>query len=435
MGHANSENRRYQLLQSRLDQSLTGAPDSPVLLQILRLLYSPDEAELARRLPLRPTPLDELSVQLGIPKQQLDDQLTDWARRGLVIDIECNGVRYFALPPLVIGLFEFTFMRTRDELPQAELARLFDEYGHQDDRFPRAVFQSPTTLGRALIHEESLPEDNTTEVLDWEKASRVIETASAIGVSLCACRHYASHLDRACDAPRRCCLSLNLAADMLVRAGSAEPITTAEAMRILQQCKEAGLAQIGDNVQRKVTYICNCCGCCCAMIDAMKRFDLTHAVATSHWIMTVDPDRCIGCGECAKACPIDAIDIITEDDGQQPHSRAVVDRKLCLGCGVCHQACRQGAVRMEPREQRVCTPETVFDRMVLMAIERGKLGQLIGDAPDRLSHRALGRIVTVLEKTSIVKALMSIKPLRSAFLDRMVKAAKHDAGPLRSLLE
>ena len=41
----------------------------------------------------------------------------------------------------------------------------------------------------------------------------------------------------------------------MIRSGIARPVTTAEGLQILQQCKEAGLAQTGDNVQRKVTFI------------------------------------------------------------------------------------------------------------------------------------------------------------------------------------
>jgi ferredoxin len=285
------------------------------------------------------------------------------------------------------------------------------------------------------VREESLPAEPGAEVLDWERASRLVESASSLGVSLCACRHSASHLGRACETPQRCCLSLNFAADMLVHTGSAERITAGEAVVILRQCKEAGLMQIGDNVQRKVTYICNCCACCCGMVEAIKRFEHPDAVATSNWIAAVDPVRCTGCGKCASACPIEIIELVARNGGQNHRKRAAVDRELCLGCGVCVQACRQGAMGLEPRPQRVHTPETVFDRMILMAIERGKLGRLIGDDPERWSHRALGRIITLLEKASVVKALLAIRPLRSAFLERMVKQSKRETGPLRSLLD
>jgi hypothetical protein len=52
---------------------------------------------------------------------------------------------------------------------------------------------------------------------------------------------------------------------------------------------------------------------------------------------------------------------------------------------------------MRPRAQRVFTPENVFDKMVAMAIERGKLAGLLFPERDTLSHQALGRVVEAIE--------------------------------------
>jgi len=109
---------------------------------------------------------------------------------------------------------------------------------------------------------------------------------------------------------------------------------------------------------------------------------------------------------------------------------AARDAAVCLGCGVCYSACKFGALAMRPRERRVYAPETIFDRVVAMAIERGKLAGLLFDDPTRLSHRALGRILRILEKSPPWKAAMAIKPLRSAFMGALVKGAKRGAGDL-----
>ena len=234
----------------------------------------------------------------------------------------------------------------------------------------------------------------------------------------------ASHLGKACDAPQRACLSLNYAAEAVIRSGTAERITTDEGMRILEQCKEAGLAQTGDNVQRQVTYICNCCGCCCGMMEAVRTFNIRNAIMTSNWIMDLNLEKCRGCGKCAKACPVRAI---TLEDAPPPRKKqAALDTSVCLGCGVCYSACESGAIRMQARPQRTLTPEAIFDRTVQMAIERGKLAEIIFDAPEKLHHRALGRILSILEKSPPFKAAMAVKPLRSAFLNKMLRQVKRD---------
>jgi len=435
MGHIVNQDHKYHLLQQRLDRNVTGAPESPTFTKILKLLFSPEEAELARRIPGQPTSLDVLSRKLDIPADKLDEKMTEMAQRGLVMDLEHKSQRYFTLSPVVIGFFEFTFMRARDDLPMAELARLFNEYFTQDDRFDRLVFQGQTQLGRRLVNEEALPEEAHTEILDWERASYIIQTASPIGVSLCPCRHELSHLGKACDQPQLVCLSLNYAADALIRNSIAQPLTIDEAMRLLEKCKEAGLAQTGDNVQRKVTYICNCCGCCCGMVHAIKAYNIRNAIVSSNWIMEVDLSKCNGCGKCVKACPTEAIEIVEERKGEKKRRWAVRDETLCLGCGVCYSTCKFGGITLKPRPQRVLTPETLFDRITLMAIERGKLANLIFPERERLSHRALGRVMGVLQKSPPFKAAMAIKPLRSAFLNTLVKEAKRQLGEMSEVFE
>ncbi len=420
MSHIVNPDREYRLLQQRLDHMVTGAPDSPTLMKILQLLYSPDEAQMARRIPMAPTPLSKLARKLDMPEDELDDKLTEMAERGVVMDLTRNGRRYYALPPVVIGFFEFTFMRARDDMPMAELAQLFHTYMFEDDRFARSVFQGETQIGRSLVREEALPDEDHIEILDWERASHIVQSAKEIGVSLCACRHKSEHMGEACDQPQRTCLSLNFAAKSLIRSGTAETINTNEAMDILETAKENGLAQTGDNVQRNVSYICNCCGCCCGMMQAIRNFDIRNAIVTSNWIMEIDPVKCKGCGLCVKVCPVQAINIAEEHQNGKRRRWAMLDTSLCLGCGSCYPTCNLDALHMRPREQRVFTPETTFDRMVAMAIERGKLAEIIFDNPERLSYRALGRVMTALEKSPPARAAAAIKPLRSAFLRALV---------------
>ena len=99
-------------------------------------------------------------------------------------------------------------------------------------------------------------------------------------------------------------------AQIMVRAGIAEPITNDEGMQILREAKAAGLAQTGDNVRSEISYLCNCCGCCCGMMRSIKRFNIYDGIVPSNWLATIDYAKCRGCAVCVKACPVGAIEVV-----------------------------------------------------------------------------------------------------------------------------
>lgn len=423
MGHIINDEKEYRMLQQRLDYNLTGAPYSPIFMDILKILFTPQEAHIARQIPLRPTLLSTVAGKLNISADELREKILAMAERGLVFDFEHKGQTHIVLAPVVIGFFEFIFMRTRDNLPLKELAELFEEYMSNNDRFAQSIFAGSTQLGRALVHEQALPSQDYSEILDWEKASAIVASAKTIGVSLCTCRHKAYHLGRSCDAPLETCLTMGRSVDILINKGLAKPITTSKALRIIEDCRSMGLVQIADNVQKDVGFICNCCSCCCEFIQAIKRFELRNAVVSSNWLAAVDANKCRSCGACVRACPIGALDI------DNNHARKpTCDETLCLGCGVCAAACKFDSLTMTPRKQRVIVPETAYDRIISMAIERGKLANLVFDDPSKLSHRAIGRIIGTVENSSPVKALLAIKPIKSAFLTAVVSRIKKATG-------
>ena len=52
----------------------------------------------------------------------------------------------------------------------------------------------------------------------------------------------------------------------------------------------------------------------------------------------IDPDECIGCGECIDACPEDAI------EGKDGYIH-IIDQDLCEQCGKCVAACDEGCIK------------------------------------------------------------------------------------------
>jgi ferredoxin len=338
-----------------------------------------------------------------------------------------------ALAPVVIGFFEFTFMRVREDAPMERLAELFHEYMFDDDTFANSVFRGSTQIGRSLVREESIPEDPQVEVLDWELATHIVSEARSVAVSLCPCRTHAALIGQACDAPTRACLTFGGAADALVRAGIAEKITNDEGLEILTTAKAAGLAQTADNVKHGISYMCNCCGCCCGMMQSIRRHGITGSIVSSNWVAEVDLGMCRGCKKCSRACPAEAITMVDNEGKGKRKYWAIVDPEKCLGCGVCDEVCRYESHSMVPREARVFTPENTFDRMVTMAVERGKLGELLVDTLDGAGPHALARALDVLVRSRATTALRAVEPLNSVFLRGLlasVHAISRATGPV-----
>ena len=84
MGHRVSSKQAYLDLQTRLDRNVTGAPSSPTFIKILKLLYSPREAELVAHLPTIPTSVETLARRLDMPAPELD------ANRGELYNLPFN---------------------------------------------------------------------------------------------------------------------------------------------------------------------------------------------------------------------------------------------------------------------------------------------------------------------------------------------------------
>ena len=173
MGHTtiSDVDTEYRLLQERLDRNVTGAPDSAAMRRVLRLLFTPEQAHIARQLP-QVIAVSALAAKLEMDEDELNAHITAMAERGLALDFERNGKRYVMATPVVIGFYEFTFMRERPEDPMDDYAEAFDAL-FDDEAFVRSVFTGSTQLGRSFVREESV----TSEILDWERATEVVRTA------------------------------------------------------------------------------------------------------------------------------------------------------------------------------------------------------------------------------------------------------------------
>ncbi|MCP4673010.1 MAG: (Fe-S)-binding protein, partial [Desulfobacula sp.] len=302
----------YTHLINRLNRFPQGAPPSKLLYKILGMLFSEKEARLVSLLPIKPFNADKAAKiwKMSLIKaRKILDQL---ASRAMLVDIDQNGTTQYALPPPMAGFFEFSMMRVRHDIDQKVLSELFYQYLNVEEDFVKDLFTTgDTQLGRVFVHEPVLSNDNAIHVLDYERASQVIKTASHMGISTCYCRHKMYHMDKACDRPMDICMTFNTSARSLIKYDHARPVSVNEGLDLLNQAYESGLVQFGENVRERVNFICNCCGCCCEAMIAARRFAMFNPVHTSNFIPQINSDSCTGCGKCVAICPVEAMTLVS----------------------------------------------------------------------------------------------------------------------------
>jgi ferredoxin len=319
-------------------------------------------------------------------------------------------------------------MRVRDDIDQKILSELFYQYLNVEEDFIRELFtRGETQLGRTFVHEPALSNDNALHVLDYERASEVIESASHIGVGRCYCRHKMEHMGKACSAPQDICMTFNITAASLTKHGAARAIEKQECHDLLQQAYEHNLVQFGENVREQVNFICNCCGCCCEAMIAARRFAILNPVHTTNFIPVIDEETCNGCGKCVNVCPVEAMNLVSANNPHKPRMKlARLNEDLCLGCGVCVRSCnKKNSLILESRPKRVLTPLNGTHRAVVMAIERGKLQNLIFDNHVLWSHRAMAGVLGVILKLPPIKQVLATKQLKSRYLESLINYVEH----------
>lgn len=348
----------YIKLAQHLDSLPGGFPSTPsgVELRILRRLFTPEEAELALSLTLLTEESRVIAHRAGIPVEEAAQRLAEMETKGLLFAVHPPGgpPQYMAMN-FVVGIWEFQVARLTPGLIEE-----FEEY--MPYLFAASWNKVPQL--RTIPINESI--DSTMDVMSYEKAEELVRAQDRMTVTPCICRQEQRMRGRGCDKPLETCLSFGDGADFYRRNGWGRAITQEEALGILKQAQKAGLVVSPSNSQR-ASFICLCCGCCCAVLRSAKSHPKPADLVSSPFTAQVDPDTCIGCSLCLKRCQMDAIKL--------ENRIAVLDADRCIGCGLCVNTCPGHSLSMKRKTDNphALVPKSVTTMYIKLGRARGKM--------------------------------------------------------------
>jgi len=315
-------------------------------------LFTPEEAELAVKMPLNPIPAETFAREIagGDPKK-VESILETMANKGLVFSHEKGGVRLYSLMVLLPGIFEMQFLKGEVSDRTKKLAHLFEDYvnaiSQRATRGSSGIAVFP--FARVIPVEKEIPAG--VEIHPYDRVSDYIAKSDYVAVGICYCRHHGELVGRPCDKPKDVCMAFGPQAKFIVERGFGRMVSKEEALKILDRAEKAGLIHCSSNTGKYIDFMCNCCDCHCGIIQSIKNAAVPSMGAVSSFIMSVDEEECMGCGDCVERCQMDALTV--EGD------IVVRNAERCIGCGLCISVCPTEALRLELREGAPVPP---FDR-------------------------------------------------------------------------
>jgi ferredoxin len=340
--------------------------------EYIKLMFTPEEAEVAQYLELRPAPAGRFAQKIVnflvkvrlVHKIMLYKSIRDASRKtgrsyretrailermtenGAIQDI--GGYSYFLTLPHLFNI-GFKYSKALDRLGRkgAELYQQFFIEEKFYKRYQSSVKGTPITrivpVGRTI--------ESRSVIGNADEIHGILETCrEPIVITDCPCRNRKELLgDRECRDKypiQESCFQVGLFGEYFLKRGEGRCLSREGAHEVVDEFAKLGLIFTTENTRDPNRFvICCCCACCCALIRGMTRFPdkNENCSAKSNFAAEVDVLKCKGCGLCVDRCVFGAVSL--------KEKTAMVDPAKCYGCGVCAVTCPTGAMKLH-RDQR-----------------------------------------------------------------------------------
>lgn len=351
----------YVDLQKHLDKQAVGFPatSSGIEIQILKELFTPEQAGLALHLNYQPQSAVNIFNQAkgsNVTLEKMEDMLENMESNGAIGSIQKNGSEHYFTIPLLVGIVE---MHKYKATPQ--FWENLGQYMHEG--FGEVFVNTKISQLRTIPVEKSIALENQVATYDQIK-ELIINTDGPIAVGTCMCREKAAQRGQPCHMTTRAetCMGFGWWARHFVKHGlfGFREITREEALKITRQNEEDGLVLQPSNCQ-KIDVVCACCGCCCGILKIQKSLPKPAENWTHNFYAVVENDNCVGCGTCVKKCQVDAISV------DEQKGCATINLNRCIGCGNCVTACPTKAMRLVKKKTEIAPPQDTTELYKILA--------------------------------------------------------------------
>jgi len=354
----------YEKLREKLNKAPIGMPSSHsgAEKEILRLLFTEEEAVLALHMPFVNFTVEQLAEKTGKSAEYLEKVLNEMARKGTVWKGVKDGKVVYRLFPVMVGLFEMHFLSGPGKDPlQERLAPLMAKY--IKEAFLKELGDREHPIMRAIPERDAI--SPKARILPYEDAVKLVREHDYHALGYCGCRIISRLMGEGCRRYLESCLHFGSLARYMVEHGFARRITADEAMEVLKRANREGLVHVAERSQGPIYTICNCCDDCCIFFRAIHEAKYPRTIACSSYVASVDTSRCIACGICVIRCPMRAVVV------KKNREPAKVSAEKCLGCGVCVPTCPVGAIELVLRDELLEVPDRRTFALQLLR-DRGK---------------------------------------------------------------
>ncbi|GGI89839.1 FAD-dependent oxidoreductase [Shewanella gelidii] len=276
--------------------------------KILEPILSEEMAEVALCLELRkPKSAQQVALLCGKQEAETEKLLWEIAMVGAAFVNEIDGVDQYWIDVWVPGHMEMIVNNKELIQKYPQLGEAFDAFGKK--KGPLAAGNIPVGSGPMRIIPIQTAIDGETKSASYEEVSKYLNDNDIFSLSDCACRTSREAMGEGCGHLKEdICIQMGHAAEYYIRTGRGRKITRDEAFEVIKKAEDNGLMHSMPNFDGsgETHAICNCCGCGCFALRLASQWQNPDMIR-SNYVVKVDAQECVACGECVEVCPTNAL--------------------------------------------------------------------------------------------------------------------------------